>query len=382
MKSLIALASVMGSVLAITLSSQAPAAALASLYNGEQFRLKNQLLLQDSDRPDEFYYLPQKYRVKRRGKLNEETQKVEYRTDLNHRVVRKGEREYSVYSMLVELEQPSPFDVLMAQTELSTKLGRQVVIKGLVPICGISLGEVGSASAGIAKPVEAISPDATLVQYSLNSSEAGKCNSPLASTEFRILYRVPLKEEPVYAENATSSVGLVLAPVELTLPYKYKDQVVIQIDARSAYEQLKAAADVKGTYKFVSGEMKAAVSKLFNMLQITGGIDVNCQNPDKAICDRFLVQAQEILAKTFFTYLPFAANGDTNPLTFADKDKAVDTSLVKVQMAMDQQSAERIGKFKIDFTNTVYSSITAQVQVTAARLPVENLAPEVRALLK
>jgi hypothetical protein len=124
------------------------------------------------------------------------------------------------------------------------------------------------------------------------------------------------------------------------------------------------------------------MEKMMNTLTMFGKVDVDCQNPDKTICDRFLQQAQELLAKSFLNYLPTSANGDTNPLVLADKDKAVNTSIVKVAAGIDMAQAERIGKFTLDFNNTVYSSVHTQVQVQANKLDRSVLDPAIEEKLE
>ena len=49
-----------------------------------------------------------------------------------------------------------------------------------------------------------------------------------------------------YAAAAIATLGLVLPPVDLIMPYKYDDNVTIKIDARSTIEILKQGGEIKG----------------------------------------------------------------------------------------------------------------------------------------
>ena len=366
--------------LSLLLPIAANAGALASIYNGEQFQLEDQLLVQDADHPESYYYLPRTYKLKSRTALDMDGN-PKRETSLKHRVVTKGDKQYSVYTMTLELDHPTSLQLRIAEMQIRRKTGQRAVIKGPAPVCGIRVRGPGFDSTAAASPVDKVDPDATLIQYSVNSTEAGKCASVLATTEFNLVYRVPISQEPQTAETITSSVGLFIPAVEILLPYKYREKVVVTLDAVSTYEQLKAAADLQGTFKAVTAGVSAAMSDLKNKLMMSGGIAVDSENPDPAIRDRFLTMALEILSKTYLNYLPMGLAGNTDSLVLADKEKAASASLFKVQLGFDRQSAERIGKFRIDFSNAVYGGVTSQVQIKAARASKDSLDPQVRSLL-
>lgn len=361
-------------------SALARASALASLYNGTQFHLEGQLLVQDSENPNDFYLIPQVYEVKRESVFNPTTQSFSERVAVNHRVFSKDGHQYSSYSIRMILEMPDQLEIQRALSALRQKVGQSARIIGAAPVCGLRLdlpARLPSMEGSSEPPY-----NATWIQYSIASSEAGKCNSMMDTTEFSLEYRVPLDLEPALAQNITTDVGLLLPPIELVLPYKYKDKVRVEVDAESAIQQLKAGADIKGSFKFVTGEVQANIERLVNTLQVTGQMAVDCQNPDPTICNYFLDQAKDVLAKTLYIYTPLAVGGDTNPMVLGDKEKNVDASLFKVGLAFDEQSAKRIGKFRVDFSNTVYSSIYSQVQIHVQNIPSENLDPIVRQMLQ
>lgn len=365
-------------------SGAANASALASVYNGEQFRLKGQLLVQDAEHPDDYYLIPKIYRLKNKIFVNEQTGERSNRANVNNKVITVNGRQYSSYTMRFRLDEPSEVELLEAKMLLQMKAGRAANIRGVAPICGIRLASLGfdQGTGNEADTQKAISnPNVTTITYSISSTEAGKCTSLLDTTDFTVEYRVPIELEPKTAQDLTSDIGLVLPPVELLLPYKYKDSVTVEVDAESAIKQVKAAADLQGSFKFVTAQISASISNLVNKLTVSGGLKVDCQNPDRTVCDHFLEQAKDILSKTLFIYTPLAEKGDTNPLVVSDKDKS-SSSMFKVSLAYDEQEAKRIGKFRVDFSNMVYSTVSGQAQLRAAKASPSALDPIVRKKLE
>lgn len=363
-------------------AGRANANALASIYNGDQFQLNDQLLVQDADHPDDFYILPRTFHIKRQSTYNADTGEVKNIVSVNNRVLTSGQNQYSDYSIRVVLDEPGRLELLQAAMNLRRVANPNARIKGVAPICGMHVLIPGISNSTEAPNPASFDPNTTFIQYSLGSTDGDKCNSVLATSEFTFEYRVPISLEPATARNLTSDVGLVLQPIDMILPYKYKDKVKIVVDARSAVEQMKAAASLQGSFKFVTAGVQASMEKMMNSLQVTGQLHVDCQNPDTTACDRFVNQAQDILTKVLVNYLPMSGAGDTNPLVVADKNRAVNATMFQVQLNYDQQSAERIGQFTVDFSNTVYSSVHAQAQIDASHVPVEVLAPAVRKLLE
>jgi hypothetical protein len=369
------------SIIALATPAMARADALASIYNGEQFQLNGQLLVQDADHPDDFYVLPQTFHIQQQSTYDPTTDTLKKKMSINHQVIAANGNQYSDYTMKMVLDEPTQMQLMQASMQLRRTASPNARIKGMAPICGMRLTLPGLETSTEAPIAGKFDPNTTFIQYSISSTDAEKCNAILTTTEFTLEYRVPLVLEPTVAKNLTSDVGLVLQPIDLILPYKYKDKVSVAIDARSAIDQLKASVGLQGSFKFVTAGVQASMEKMMNALKISGQLQVDCQNPDKTMCDRFVDQAVQILTKTFFTYLPMATSGDTNPLVIADKDKAVNASLFKIQLAFDEQSAERIGQFKVDFSNTVYDSVHGQARIEASRVPLEALDPIVRKLL-
>lgn len=362
-------------------SGAANATALASVYNGQQFRLEGHLLVQDAEHPNDYYVVPKLYRLRNKVYVNDQTGESSNRASINHKVITVNGHQFSSYTMRFRLDEPGMMEKMTAEALLQLKAGRAAKIKGVAPVCGIRLATPGFDQIKPSGNQPASNPKSTTITYSISSTEAGKCNAFLDTTDFSVEYRVPMELEPKTAADLTSDTGLVLPPVELLLPYKYKDSVVVEVDAESAVKQLKAGADLQGSFKYVTAQVSANISKLVNKLSVSGGIKVDCQNPDRTICDHFLEQAKDILAKTLYIYEPFAKDGDTNPLVVADKDNA-SASMFKVSLGYDEQEAKRIGKFRVDFSNTVYSSISSQAQLRAAKASPAALDPIVRKKLE
>lgn len=358
---------------------RANANALASIYNGDQYHLRGQFLVQDADHPNDFYILPQAYRLKHQSVYDEAA--GDYKDDfgITHQVSVINNVRYSVYNMILVLEQPSEMQRMEATFLLRRKVGMNAIIKGIAPICGMRIAGFESASDSVEKGTS--SPDATLIQYSIDSTEPGKCKSLVTATQFNIRIRVPLEQEPAFAANLISGVGVTLPSIELILPYKYKDHVTMTLNAHDALQQLKGSAGISGAFSVVSTQLKGSVEEMMNKLQIMGSLHVDCQNPDHSACDHFMQQAQEIITKIFFTYLPLSTQGDTNPIVLADKEKS-GSAKVKVDLAIDSQTADHIGEFKLDFSNSVYDSVQTQAQIHVANVPKGILDPAVQALLK
>jgi hypothetical protein len=364
---------------AALISVSAWAGAVASIYNGEQYHLNGAVLVQDADHPDDFFILPTRYHLKTKSHVDDQGRLVTAQSARNT-VVRINGHDYSSYAMTFELDEPGKLEMLRATQALRQQVGRPARIKGLVPICGLRLAVPGFKESGPSGD-NRLNPDSPLLRYSISSTEADKCASIIDTSEFNMEYRVPIGLEPEAAKEITSDVGMTLPPIEIVLPYKYKDHVTVKIEAQSTINQLRAGGDFAGSFKMVTLQVKASIETLFNRLAVTGGLDVDCQNPDRKICDGFVEQAKDILAKTLFLYTANADKGDTNPLVLADNDKAVSTGGFKATLGIDSQSATREGYFRVDFSSTAYSSITSQAQVTAKNISRRYLDPQILKLL-
>lgn len=364
---------------AIAMSGSAWANSVGSLYNGKQFDLDGRDLVQDADRPNEFYVVPARFKiVPTTISLGENGEETEQR-GVNHRVMTINGQQYSVYTIRVRLDKPNEQQILLANNKLYQKFGAGAQVVGMAPVCGINLGApLTEVSAG----ASSARPDAVVIRYNLQSTEAGKCESALFPRELTLTIYAPMSMEPQIAQDITSKVGLVIPAIELVLRYKYQDKVSVTIDAKNTYDQLKASAGIEGGYKFVSGSLSGNMTKMFNKLKVTGRIHRDCQNPDPAICDGFVEKAQELLKEIVFKYTPLATpNPDTKNLIVGDKEK-VSANMVRVDMAMDKQEFENHGEFVFDFTSNTYSSIRTQAIVDLKKVNPEHLAKEVQDLLK
>lgn len=362
----------------LVLSQVAEGKALASIYNGEQYNLGGILLAQGSDQPNDFYVMPTMYYLESGRYYDSKLKKYVDFAGFTHTVTKdeKSGIEYSVYGFRFRLATPSDLELLVANQKLRmNKTTRQAEIKGPAPVCGVDLKVLGFESGQKISAVP-IDPNATLIQYSIESSD-GKCNSIMDVNEMSILYRVPLSQEPGVAKSLMSEEGLFLPNVELILPYKYKDTVKLTLDAESTIEQIKVLAGFTGTFKQVTAEVGATMQNLVNRLKVSSGITVDCQNPDKTVCNKFIDQAQDMMAKLLLVYTPEASKGDTNPLVVADKEKQA--SAFRVNLAYDSQSAKRIGKFVFDFSNMVYDSVRSQARFVANGVEVSAFHPKVQA---
>lgn len=350
-------------------SSLARANSLASIYNGSQYQLDGQLLVQDADNSNNYYYVPQAFRLKQSSQWDAKKQAYVPDYGIHREVITKAGRQYASYTMRFELDEPSESDVLTATMNLAVKTSPLVQILGMAQICGLSLAVPGFATAPPAPP----DPDATVIRYSINSTDAGKCNSLVSLNEFSMSLTVPLERDHEYLNNFISPNGPVLPPVEMILPYKYKDRVIVSVDAHAALDQAKAAVGVGFTYEAVTAAVNASMENLWRSLTASGQVYVDCQNDDHTICDRFVQQAQDLLAKSIFLITPDMSKGDTNPLVVGDNNKASSANLFKIQLGYDEQHLSDNQKLTVDFTNVVYSSVRAQAQVIASGVPADVL---------
>ncbi len=361
--------------LALLLSTQAARAnSLASIYNGEQYKLDGYTLVQDANSPDNFYVLPHRYQIKSETFYNRETDKYESKYGVTHHIdTDSAGARFSIYTISMTLDEPGRTEKSKASLALHRDHSSSAKIVGLAPVCGMRLDVPGAVSN------TPLSPSVTLATYSIKSS-SGQCDSILDTTDFSLNLRVPMEQEPGFAKMITSEVGIVLPPLELLLPYKYKDKVTLSINASNAYERMKTSAGLTGTWKVIQANVQVNTESALNQLAITGGIVMDCQNQDKTACDLFLKQAQDILNQIFLKYIPLATNPEANttPIAVQAGDKGASSAMFRVDLSMDKAEAQSLGTFNIDFTNSVYSSIHTQVQLDISNVPPEVLDPAVR----
>lgn len=369
------------SVVIVVVAQLAHGGAIGSVYNGEQFKIQGQLLVQDADKPNSFYFLPRKYKLKTKSRINVKSDKIEKTYGLHHQVVSEAGHQYSVYTMKLTLDRPGQLRSLDAELELRRLKGNDAKILGLTPVCGLRLDLPTGGVLVSNTNSNPVNPDAIQIKYSLSSTEAGRCTSILDTSDVVLEYRVPMAREPEVANKLVSSVGLVLPSVELVLPYKYKDRVVVSVDAEMAYEQTKTAGSLTGDAKSVMLEARASVDAMFGRASATGKTIIDCQNPDRTICDRFVEQAKDHLVKMLFVFTPIA-EAQAPQVLVGDKEKIFEAGKTKVGLAFDAQTAKRQQNFVIDFSNAVYSSISAQAQVEINKIPFEIFDPAVQALVK
>jgi hypothetical protein len=364
------------SALLLPISSRA--GALASIWNGEQFGIDGETLVQDADRPDEFYILPRKYKIQKKSKYNERTDSFDTVPQVVHQISDIGGVKYSIYNITLVLDEPGQMELM----ELDSKLQRHrpsARIRGLANVCGMSLGL--PAVAPLPGPVD---QNALHITYSINSTTENSCSSILPQTAFNLQIKVPLSREPEVANAMSSSVGMVLPPIELLFPYKYSDSVIVTFNAKKTIDQMATGLDLKGTWKVVSAGVSARTQDIVNRLKITGAIKMDCQNPDKRICDSFLEKAKEILSSSLVRYVPqtpVTNEGGVAQVVMGDNNKDVPTSLFKVEMAMDSRSFSDSEELKIDFSDVNYSTVKTQVQLDVSKVPKKSFKPEVRKLL-
>lgn len=367
------------SIATVLISLSAHAGALASLWNGEQFRLSGQILVQDADKPLDFYFLPTRYKVKATSVYNESTGESERKTWVTHQVVTDGTLKYSVYNIRMKLDEPGRFETLRAESELRQKVGLEARIKGLVPICGLSLGSSLVAAGEIgAQP----NPSATVITYSIHSSEAEQCKSIVDVPEFNLQIRVPLSREPEFARAMTSDVGLVLPSIDVILPYKYNNKVTMLFNSKTTYEMMSQNVGLKGTYKMVTGEVESNIRKMFQSLEITSQMKVDWQGTDVALRDRFITQAIEFLSQAYIKYNAVTGPVGDKEVVVGDKDKSVSSSLFSVSLAMSEQAATQKADITIDFSSATYSTVKSQTQLDVSRVSKSVLSPEVQQMLE
>ena len=363
-------------LLLLLAAKNASASALASIYDGEEFKLDGEVLVQDYQTPTDFYILPQRYTVIQQSVYNPKTRRYTKIANANNIVTTENGKKYSIYTLRLRLVEPSQNDLLNATFLLRQKHpGAQ--IKGLAPICGMTI-----AMPGQDLPSRAANPDVPLITYSIKSTSSQKCGTIVANSEFTMSIHVPLESEPMYANALTSNGGLILPPIDVAMPYKYEDKVKITVDAKSFYKQVKAGAGIEGSWKVVSVGVKANVEKALQTLNIGGLVKMDCQNPDKTICGKFYDQAVKILSDSVMKYMPIAAtNPNQDPLITTENNKSPGTNMFRVDMAYDEATAEKMVNLVVDFKDTEYDTLTSQVQLDISNLPQTILSDEVKAIL-
>ncbi len=363
----------------IGFSLHAKASALASLWNGEHINLSGQILVQDAEQPLDFYVLPSKYILKRESKMDPQTGQLVNTVWFQNRVVDQGGVKYSVYTFKLELDSPGRMELLRAENKLRSITKTKARIKGLAPICGVALG---SNFASFATPTPQVDPEATLISYSIKSTEADQCKSVLGTSDFAIEIKVPMSREPEVASQLISMTGLVLPALELVHPYKIKNSIVMTFNPVVLFEQMQTNVGLTGTWKFITASVQSNSTKMMKSLELTGGLTVNWEGADQAIRDIFINKAIEFLSQSYLKYSQTSQKDlNSKPETVADKNQSVSTSLFRVDMAMTKEAATIKEKISLDFSSVTYGTVKSQAQIEISNITSDQLDPEVRKLL-
>jgi CII-binding regulator of phage lambda lysogenization HflD len=88
------------------------------------------------------------------------------------------------------------------------------------------------------------------------------------------------------------------------------------------------------------------------------------------------------LMKALFVFTPLVSgNPSETSVVVGDKEKSIDTGLMKLSLALDDKSDKRQQEMTIDFTNANYSSITSQAQLRLSKVPMEVIDPQIQKLM-
>jgi hypothetical protein len=359
------------------LSIKAQALTYTSVYDGEQFQLAGFSLVQSAENPAHYYVLPNQFRIKASSYYDQAKRDYVLDPGVVHQVEEVDGHEFSIYTFRFALRSPSKIDELTAGMLLKAKKPGSV-LQGMAKPCGMSLSVPGFSpeeGPGDGARMAKSNPNVPYVQYSISSTEAGRCNSfDSLPKDLTVTYRVPMSREPMTAQSLISGTGILIPPMTLLFPYKYTDKFSISLKKKSAMTQLQALIDLKGTVKMVTGQVRAGINKMIKNLEISGAFHQDCRSPQE-VCAKYLEMAKSMVEARLVTYTPIKE--EAKDLVIGDSDK--DASVFKVALAFDYKTVTDNETFDFVLSNTNYSSISTQAHFRAARIPVEVLDPKVRA---
>ncbi|OUR92843.1 hypothetical protein A9Q84_20225 [Halobacteriovorax marinus] len=371
-------------ILLSTISAQAGAG--ASLWNGAHVNLKGRMLIQDADNPDTFYWLPTKFKLRTHSDLiPDENGNLVIK---NTQAVTQGFIEdangnkFSKYDMKVSLENLGQEKLIRATQKLRRIHGYEAKIVGMLPLCGMALGLptiIGAADS---------SANITQVKFGFSQDSLDNCTNFNVARTFNISILVPKKLEPAFAKSMMKGIGPAFPSIKLAHPYKYEDNVSLKIDTRKFRSMMSAGGKLTGTFKYVSAQVEAKISKAMKQLAFTGHLKLNIQSTDPQIKAHYMKMFTEMLKNYFYS---FTATKDGNtpneqdplkPVTFSSSNGGSGSSaIVGVELAYSKEEVEEIGVIDISINDINYGAIQSHNTIEIPALNKENFSQELQNLL-
>lgn len=370
----------------ILLSSfSAIASSAGSLWNGSHVNLKGRMLVQDADNSNSFYWLPTKFKLKQKSDLiPDEDGNLTIQTKqaiVQNFIEDANGNKYSKYDMKVSLESLGQERLLNATMKLRRVHGYDAKIVGMLPLCGMALGL--PTIMGSSDPTANV----TQVKFGFSQDNLDNCTNFNVARTFTISMLVPRKLEPAFGKSLMKGIGPTFPSIKLAHPYKYEDKVSLKIDTRKFHKMVSAGGKIKGTFKYVSAQVEAKVSKAMKQLAFTGHLKLNIQSTDPQVKAHYMKTFTKMLTDYFFSFTsskdgnPAPGSDPLKPVTFSSSNSGSSSALVGVDLAYTKEEIEELGEINISINDINYGAIQSHNTIEIPEIKKENFSEELQSLL-
>lgn len=363
------------SSLAIVSGVEAYAKAVSSIYDSQYKSLPGLLIIEDASQLNNLYYQSTVYRLNSASVFNSAKGTYEERPGMTHQMITDAGRRYSLYTLKFKLKQPSLLKLQSIEGEASAENSNARIV-GPAPVCGVVLaeGESNSEKASDQKDI--------VIKYSLPISKERRCSTPAEVSTLTIQYKVPIEHEPMVAKTLLSDASAIIPPLKLLIPQKFKDHVVVEFDAEAALNELQDMAGLSGEFHGVLAKVEGRIHKMYSRLAIVAGVNRDCQNSDKTVCDRLESAAVEILKSILISFVPKQPEADKpGNAPKSEKTSGEGEKAVTVQLKLDRETARRQGKIRVDLSDQNYGAIDVPVSFDMEGASASLLDPEILKLM-
>lgn len=371
----------------LSMGSHAYASSAASLFNGDHYEFKGKMLVQDADQPNDFYWIPEKYKLRVKSEIVRDrrgNQSLENTQMISHSIIQNASGEkFSRYDLTVKMENIGEMRKIMAQSALRRKHNPRARLVGRIPLCGIATGvpkSIGTSTAGV---------EAIQVIFGFTEDGLENCSNFNVPKSFPISIIVPERFEPAFAQSLVNGVGAMMPTLKLAHPYKYKDKASLSINVEKMYKFINKSGSLTGTYKMVSAGVKANVRKMIRTLAYTGSVVFDIQNPDPKVRAHLEKTFIDIISKNFFAYtakpdLTMPGNNDsTTPVTFSNQGgNGNSAAMVEAKFAFGKDEAQEMGTINFSLENVNYGAMESHSTIVIPPIAKERIHGDIREQLR
>ncbi len=337
-------------ILLSLLSSSLFAASAGYIWDGANFDIEGYMLVQDSDREYDFYWLPKKYKIK----SDLDGPKATYSSSVINN------SEYGLFTFGLKLAKPSRRLLVKAGSKLKNRFGYEAKIVGMLNICGQKLNLPSIAS-------HSNSLDKLGTTYYFDMQESTDCSSLGGQKSINLTIQTPISQVE-YIKNALGrGLSFPLPSITLFHPAKYKDEVSIEVDAVHAWENLNAQGGVSGSIKKIGINLKGKMNKMIERLSLMGKVEFNIRERDptrrETIRKYYMDIFTDVMTKFFYSYSE-VQTPTSDPLAMGE---GADTNIFNASLAVTKEQMEKTKNIKLDLSNFVYSSIKSYATIDLSK---------------